>query len=174
MCLGGRISLYFGVIGALARGDTCSIGFAVGWKMENAGPGGGVLASGRPDHHPTRAGDPVAASDRNIGSASRSPKPTAGRRSKACCRATASPVSRPTVLGFLFLNGCELYPVTAIVDGALWFGLVHEDSDALISVEPEPDLPPAIGEFFMASGLRSWSLAHRRERASRRLWPAPV
>jgi hypothetical protein len=38
--------------------------------MENAGPVGGVLASGRPGQNPTRAGDPVAASDRNIGSAS--------------------------------------------------------------------------------------------------------
>jgi hypothetical protein len=41
--------------------------------------------------------------------------------------------------GFLFLDGCELHAVPAIVDGALWFGLVHEDSDALVSVQPEPD-----------------------------------
>jgi hypothetical protein len=41
------------------------------------------------------------------------------------------------VLAILFLNEKELYAVTTILDGAPWFGLVHEDSDALISLEPE-------------------------------------
>jgi hypothetical protein len=46
------------------------------------------------------------------------------------------------ILAILFLNDKELYACTTILDGAPWFGLVHEDSDALISIEPETDPPP--------------------------------
>lgn len=46
------------------------------------------------------------------------------------------------VLAIPFLNNRELYAVTTILDGAPWYGLVREDSDALISVEPEPDPSP--------------------------------
>jgi hypothetical protein len=43
------------------------------------------------------------------------------------------------VLAILFLNNRELYAVTTMLDGAPYYALVHEDSDALISVEAEPD-----------------------------------
>ena len=46
------------------------------------------------------------------------------------------------VLAILFLNNRELYAVTTTLDGAPWFGLIHEDSDALVPVEAEPDPPP--------------------------------
>lgn len=39
------------------------------------------------------------------------------------------------VLAVLFLDGKRLYAVTAMVDDAPWYGLVHEHSDALISVD---------------------------------------
>jgi hypothetical protein len=41
------------------------------------------------------------------------------------------------VLAILFFNEKQLYAVTTILDGAAWFGLIHEDSDALISIESE-------------------------------------
>ena len=41
------------------------------------------------------------------------------------------------VLAILFLADKQLYAVTTLLDGAPWFGLIHEDSDALISVEDE-------------------------------------
>ena len=46
------------------------------------------------------------------------------------------------VLAILFLNEKQLYAVTTLLDGAPWYTLIHDDSDALISVEPEPDTPP--------------------------------
>jgi hypothetical protein len=38
------------------------------------------------------------------------------------------------VLAVLFLHGMKLYAVIAMVDGAPWYGLIHENSDALQSV----------------------------------------
>jgi hypothetical protein len=46
------------------------------------------------------------------------------------------------VLAILFLNEKQLYAVATLLDGELWFGFIHEDSDALISVESETDPPP--------------------------------
>jgi hypothetical protein len=45
------------------------------------------------------------------------------------------------ILAILFLNEKQLYAVTTLLDDAPWFGLVHEDSDALLSIEPEPPPP---------------------------------
>jgi len=45
--------------------------------------------------------------------------------------------SRHKGAGNPLLNGRELYAVTTILDGAPFYALVHEDSDALISVEEE-------------------------------------
>lgn len=41
------------------------------------------------------------------------------------------------ILAILFHNNQELYAVTTLLDGAQYFALVHEDSDALISIEEE-------------------------------------
>jgi hypothetical protein len=49
----------------------------------------------------------------------------------------ADPPVPTKVLAILFLNEKQLYAVTTLLDGAPWFGLVHEDSDALVSVEPD-------------------------------------
>jgi hypothetical protein len=49
----------------------------------------------------------------------------------------ADPPVPTKVLAILFLNEKQLYCCTTLLDGASWFGLIHEDSDALISVEPE-------------------------------------
>jgi hypothetical protein len=46
------------------------------------------------------------------------------------------------ILAIVFLNDKELYAVTTILDGAPWHGLIHENSDALISLERETDPPP--------------------------------
>jgi hypothetical protein len=56
------------------------------------------------------------------------------------------------VLAILFLNERQLYAVTTLLDGAPWFALIHEDSDALISVEPEPDPPRRNGGGFFFYG----------------------
>ena len=39
-----------------------------------------------------------------------------------------------SVLAVLYVQGQRLYAVTAMVDGAPWYALVHEQSTALISV----------------------------------------
>jgi hypothetical protein len=49
----------------------------------------------------------------------------------------AEPPVPVKVLAILFINNKELYAVTTLLDGAPWFGLIHEDSDTLISVEEE-------------------------------------
>ena len=41
------------------------------------------------------------------------------------------------MLAILFVNEKMLYACTTLIDGASWFGLIHEDSDVLISVEPD-------------------------------------
>jgi hypothetical protein len=47
------------------------------------------------------------------------------------------PPTPTEVLAVLFLNEKKLYAITTILDGAPWFGLVHEDSDSLISIEAD-------------------------------------
>ena len=49
----------------------------------------------------------------------------------------ADPPVPTKVLAILFLNEKQLYACTTLLDGAAWFGLIHEDSDVLISVEPD-------------------------------------
>ena len=41
------------------------------------------------------------------------------------------------VLAILFLNDKQLYACTTLLNGAPWYGLVPEDSDALISIEED-------------------------------------
>ncbi len=41
------------------------------------------------------------------------------------------------VLAILFVNDQQVYAVTTLINDQPWFGLYHEDSDALISVEEE-------------------------------------
>ena len=48
-----------------------------------------------------------------------------------------SPPVKAEVLAVLFLQGMRLYAVIASVGGAPWYGLIHEHSDALISIEEE-------------------------------------
>lgn len=50
-------------------------------------------------------------------------------------RAFEEPWVAAKVLAILYLDDKKLYAVTASVDGAPWYGLVHEDSDALIAIE---------------------------------------
>lgn len=49
----------------------------------------------------------------------------------------AEPPVAAKVLAILFFNEKQLFACTTILDGAAWFGLIHEDSDALISIETE-------------------------------------
>ncbi len=41
------------------------------------------------------------------------------------------------VLAILFVYEAQLYAVTTLLDGAPFYALVHEESDALLSIEPD-------------------------------------
>ena len=45
------------------------------------------------------------------------------------------PPVRADVLAVLFLQGMKLYAVVALVDGGPWYGLIHEHSTALLSIQ---------------------------------------